>query len=149
MRVINNYDAQLVYTDRQMARLYRGFNELRGDESTLWVVTADHGEGLGDHDYVGHGRYLYREQLRVPLIVHSVPARWTPARIVGMVRLVDLYQTIMELVGFAEFETLQKMEGSSLVPLFTDPDHELPIDYLFAQRRPVCGGICCSITLEI
>ena len=42
----------------------------------LWVVTSDHGEGLLSHDYVGHGRYLYEEQLRVLLLLSGpgVPA---------------------------------------------------------------------------
>ena len=37
---------------------------------TAVVVVADHGQGLGDHDWFAH-RLLYQEQIRVPLIVRS------------------------------------------------------------------------------
>ena len=38
-----------------------------GFGNLLVVITADHGESLGEHDYWGHGRYLYEPSLRIPL----------------------------------------------------------------------------------
>ncbi len=42
-------------------------------EDSLLVVTSDHGQCLGEHGYFGHGRYLYDELVRVPLIVSRSP----------------------------------------------------------------------------
>jgi arylsulfatase A-like enzyme len=134
-RQIDAYDAQLAYADSEIKGFYRAFGELRPDAPALWVVTADHGEGLGNHNYMGHGRYLYREQLRVPLIFHASPAHWQPSRVPAMVRLVDLYPTLLGLVRSSTEDTIQTMEGISLVPLLRYPDRVPPIDYLFAQRH--------------
>ena len=136
-----HYDAQLAYTDRQIERLYRGVEKARSGAS-LWIVTSDHGEGLGNHGIMGHGRNLYVEQLRVPLIVHSSPNVWGPSRVDRMVRLVDIYPTVRELVAEAqepsEKETVP-IDGVSLVPLLEAPDAQVSIDAVFAQRRPSDG----------
>ena len=39
-------------------------------EKSLVVVFGDHGEGLGDHQEIDHGYYVYESTLHVPLIVH-------------------------------------------------------------------------------
>jgi arylsulfatase A-like enzyme len=52
-------------------------DELTLRDSTLVVLTADHGESLGEHDYIGHGRRLFESIIRIPLIVRlpgEVPA---------------------------------------------------------------------------
>ena len=131
------YDAQLAYVDREIARFYAAFERQRGLEDTLWIVTSDHGEGLGNHGLMGHGRHLYNEQLRVPLIVHRPSRQDAPLRIDHQVRLVDLLPTTLELAGVPEGTLDQQIEGLSLAPLLSSPDAELPIDYAYAQRRPI------------
>ena len=130
------YDAQLAYVDSQVERFVEGFTAATGGARTLWIITADHGEGLGSHGLMGHGRHLYNEQLRVPLIMFETPTHWSPQRLDQFVRLVDLYPTILELAE-AEGEAKQAIEGISLVPLLSSPEATLPIDYVYAQRRPI------------
>ena len=69
-----SYDSRIAYVDAEIERLFDSEAIQALDGETLWVITADHGEGLGSHGYLGHGRHLYREQLRVPLILYPVPA---------------------------------------------------------------------------
>src|SRR5262249_10524378 len=69
------YDGEVHYADAEIGRLIEW---LRGKgllEKTVVVVTADHGESLGEHRYwFEHGRDAYETTCRVPLIVR-LPAR--------------------------------------------------------------------------
>jgi arylsulfatase A-like enzyme len=63
------YDAEILYTDHHLGRL---FDQLRawGLYDAAWiVVTADHGDVIGEHGTAGHGRYLWEEEIRIPLVV--------------------------------------------------------------------------------
>jgi arylsulfatase A-like enzyme/Flp pilus assembly protein TadD len=81
---------------------------------TLVIVTADHGEALGDHGELTHSLFAYESTLRVPLIVADLggPAR-VPHGIVidAPARHVDLLPTILDLVGAPADQTLP---GASL-----------------------------------
>ncbi len=61
------YDGEISFVDHEIGRLLAAVRERH--PNALVVVTADHGEGLGDHGEPGHGFLLYQTTLRVPLIV--------------------------------------------------------------------------------
>ncbi len=61
------YDESIAYADAQLSRL--GASWARAGRKVTWVVTADHGEELGEHGSWGHGHTLHPEVMRVPLIV--------------------------------------------------------------------------------
>ena len=65
--IMDRYDAEVRFVDEQLRRLYDGLASHGLSDGTLWIVTADHGEGLGNHRWMGHGQ-AYEESLRVPLI---------------------------------------------------------------------------------
>ena len=84
---------------------------------TLVIVTADHGEGLGDHGELTHSLFAYESTLHVPLIVAEiVPGGSTPRGVTidTAVRHVDLVPTILDAVTAPADTTLP---GASLVPL--------------------------------
>jgi arylsulfatase A-like enzyme len=126
----------LAYVDDQLAQLFASIEASETGRDTQWVITSDHGEGLGNHGYTGHGRYLYDEQLRVPLILYPGNPATPGTRIAPMVRTVDLHPTVVELAGLEAPKLSQQMEGVSLVRLLEAPEAPLPIDYVYAQRRP-------------
>ncbi|MEE9609275.1 MAG: sulfatase [Myxococcota bacterium] len=97
LEIIDDYDARLLYADGQIERLYQAVEETPGGGETLWIVTSDHGEGLGGHGYLTHGVNLHDEQLRVPLIVSGNEGSIPPAVIDSLVSLVDLPATVLEL----------------------------------------------------
>jgi arylsulfatase A-like enzyme/tetratricopeptide (TPR) repeat protein len=79
---------------------------------TMIVVTADHGEGLGDHGETTHSVFAYESTLRVPLIVGETHAGTPAGRVIDTpVRHVDLAPTILEAVGAAGTPS----SGSSLI----------------------------------
>jgi len=106
------YAAEILYMDHQIGRL---LEHLRADgryDRTIVAVTADHGQGLGDHDWAAH-RILYQEQIRVPLIVR-VPGV-EQRRVVGdLVRSVDIAPTLLDYAGQ---RGLEGVAGRSLRPL--------------------------------
>ncbi len=107
------YDCEIYFTDLQIGRLLAAYKEQGLWENTLIVVVADHGEGLGDHNWWSHG-ILYQEQIRVPLII-KMPGGIADQRISEMVRGIDLAPTILEGAGVNQRDW-PPMDGVSLVP---------------------------------
>ena len=93
------YDGEVAYADAQVGRVLSALDErgLRG--GTLVVVTADHGEGLGDHGEDEHMFFVYDSTLKVPFVM-SWPGRLPAgARVSGQFRSIDLMPTVLDLVG--------------------------------------------------
>ncbi len=93
---IAQYDEAIRYVDDQIRRL-AGAWEAAGRAAT-WIVTADHGEELGERGSWGHGHTLFQEQLHVPLVVAGarIPA---PGVIGSPVGLEDLAPRIAAWFG--------------------------------------------------
>jgi arylsulfatase A-like enzyme len=116
--LIDLYDAEISFADEQIGRLLTQLRRLGSDDSTLIIVTADHGEEFGEHDQFSHRFKLYDELLRVPLIMH-LPARLPAGRVVtAQVRLLDLLPTILDLLDLDG----GPFEGASLLPLVEGHD---------------------------
>jgi arylsulfatase A-like enzyme len=105
------YGAAIAFMDSQIARLIQALEDRRALDRTAVIVTADHGESLGEHGERGHGIFLYESALRVPLIV-----RWPgiePRRVPDLVQLIDLAPTILALEGLEA----PPMDGANLAPV--------------------------------
>jgi arylsulfatase A-like enzyme len=112
-RIIDLYDGNLLYTDRQIGRLLRGLARRGRLDRTLVVVTSDHGEEFWDHRKFFHGQSLYDELLHVPLLVRF-PDVGHGRVVEDVVRTVDLVPTIAEAFGRP---TPRASDGRSLRPL--------------------------------
>lgn len=119
------YDAEIRYMDSQLGRLLREYMRLGLWEETLVVVVADHGEGLGDHNWWGHG-VLYQEQIRVPLIVR-VPGLAAGTRVGALARSIDLMPTMLAGAGI-DAKLWPAMDGVSLLPLMQSGKSEPPLE---------------------
>jgi arylsulfatase len=106
------YDEKLAYVDTQVDRFLQELERRGLMDTSVVVVTADHGEAFNEHGTIFHGQHLHEEVLRVPLIAH-IPGR-EPARIDSLVELIDLYPTFHEALGF---EVPPRIQGTSLLPL--------------------------------
>ncbi len=134
---IDAYDGQILSTDRQIKRFYDAAGAEGWNQDALWIITADHGEGLGSHAYMGHGRNLYDEQTRVPLVMHSTAGRFTPRRIDGITELVDIPPTLTEMLGTSMDAQRLPIAGTSLASAMNDPAVSWPRRSAFSQRRPI------------
>jgi uncharacterized sulfatase len=75
-QILNDmYDAEVAYQDDYLGQLFAVLDERTRRSNTLTVIVADHGDGLGEHGYMGHAFVAYQELAHVPLIV-DWPAHW-------------------------------------------------------------------------
>jgi arylsulfatase A-like enzyme len=117
------YAADIHGVDAEVGRLVEALRR-RGDP--LVVLTADHGESLGEHAfYWDHGDYVYNAGTRVPLAFvlppsHPLYDAHVAGRCSAWVSLVDLAPTLLELLDLQPPEALRaQLEGRSLVPCFS------------------------------
>ena len=107
------YYGEVAFIDRALGPLLDRLKTL--PRPTLVIVTADHGESLGEHGELTHGMFAYEATLRVPLIVARIDPKvsGTTAGVVieTPVRLVDIVPTVLDLLGA---EKIQGLTGSSL-----------------------------------
>jgi len=89
-----SYDGEIRFTDASIAKLLGELKSRADWDRTIVLVTADHGESLGQHDEAGHGG-MWQEQVRVPLILR-VPGV-SPARIEAALSSVDILPTLFAL----------------------------------------------------
>ena len=93
------YDGAITYVDEEIGQLLGGLRARGLMGNTIVVITADHGESLGDHGLVMHENSLYRELIHVPLVfwwAQKIPAG---RRISIPVSTASLPATLLELVG--------------------------------------------------
>jgi choline-sulfatase len=118
------YEAEIAYVDRQLQRIVDWLDAHGLRDRTLIVVTADHGESLGEHGEEAHGMFVYDGTLRVPLVMSCPSLFGGPLRCEGAVGLVDVRPTIQDLLGIA---TDDDMDGQSLLAAIP-ADRELYIE---------------------
>jgi choline-sulfatase len=110
------YDGTVAWSDELVGRLIGALREGGTLDSTLVIVTSDHGEALGDHGEDTHGYFVYESTLRVPLVIRG--PRIGPGTTVDvLVRTVDLYPTILELTALGP---PRRTSGRSIVSALRD-----------------------------
>ena len=91
------YDSEIGYADKHIGMLLDRVDKLGLRETTLVVMVSDHGEGLGEQQFVGHGRWLYESTVRVPWIMR-LPGRIEPGTVIEQnVSTMDLAPTLLDL----------------------------------------------------
>jgi arylsulfatase A-like enzyme/Flp pilus assembly protein TadD len=103
------YDGEIAYTDSALATLFAGLRSRGLFESSLIALTADHGEGLGDHGESTHGYFIYSSTIRIPLLVRGVSSV-QGADIATSVSLVDLAPTLLHVAGLPVPASMQGMD---------------------------------------
>ena len=100
------YDGEIRYADDEFGRLLEALEATGRAGNAVTVFTADHGEGMGEHDYYfAHGEYVYQGQIHVPLIVRQ--GEHLRGRRYEFVQHVDLVPTILGLLGLPAPESLR------------------------------------------
>ena len=97
-RVPSAYDGEVAAVDIALGPLIDPLLAQGEDGDTLVVLTADHGEGLGEHGEMTHGVFTYESTLRVPLVLYS-PRLFSPRVVGGSARHVDILPTILDALG--------------------------------------------------
>lgn len=121
-------------TDRHLARLFEFVRRSGLADNTLVVVTGDHGQAFGyPHASYMQGRFLYEEDVRVPLMIWSPRLYRSAPRAATIGGHVDLAPTITQLAGV---EPAADWKGRSLL----DPAHP-PRAYFYVAEDSFTLGV--------
>ena len=110
---VDDYDSELAWVDEQLGRLFAAIEAKYGSEVIL-IVTADHGEQLGERGFFSHSWSQYQVELQVPLVIYS--SRVEPGEIAEAVSTLSVTPTILDLVGGAQgaAQRVHKLSATSV-----------------------------------
>jgi arylsulfatase A-like enzyme len=111
----DSYDNCLAYLDVSLGKLFETLHQRGVLERTLVIITADHGEELGEHNLFEHGESLYRPEIRVPLLIVEPSGSPAPQIVREPVSLREIPATIVDLSGL---EAGAPFPGRSLTRLW-------------------------------
>jgi len=110
----NRYDNAIAYVDAQVGKLETYLSRSGLLDKTILVITADHGEMMGEHGAVTHGKSLFEGEARVPLLVHY-PPKLAPQDVIAPVSHLDVLPTISELAGIPPHPAFQGLSFANPV----------------------------------
>jgi arylsulfatase A-like enzyme len=132
----SQYDGGIAYMDAQLGAFFERLKQLGLYDNSLIIVTADHGEAMGDRNLIGHGISMYQDQVHVPLLI-KYPLAARHEVVDEPVSSVDILPTILEVVGEKAPAGLQ---GSSLLHPDALKDRQILLegyqDSIFAEWDP-------------
>ena len=134
------YDGGIAYADARVAQVLGWLEELNLLDQTMVIITADHGENLGEHQLMAHGYCLYDTVIHVPLIVHYPKGVASPGRVARQIQTVDVLPTILAMLGDTSSETYRSLQGDDLLSSskrdFTIAEQSHPDMTTFHKRFP-------------
>jgi arylsulfatase A-like enzyme len=132
--MISQYDGSIAFMDAEIQRLFEGMKRAGLYDSTLIIITSDHGQALGERSYVGHPGSPYQELVRVPLIIKYPAGESAEAgRSVGAtVSGVDVLPTVLDTVGIP---VPAKIHGRSLRRYAPDAERMVISESFFNKRE--------------
>lgn len=108
------YRAEIDYLGEKVGDVIRLLEAADEWEDTLFVLTSDHGEHIGEHDLMDHQYALYDSLLHVPLFVHGDP--FGADDVDDLVQLADLPPTILDTLDIDSQDTRTQFQGHSFYP---------------------------------
>ena len=96
-RIIEQYDSGIRFVDDHIAQLYGRLKDLGLADNLLVAVVSDHGEQLGEHGHRAGHVDIYRETVRVPVILHGPGIQ--PGRVDAPASSMDVPMTLMRRLG--------------------------------------------------
>lgn len=109
-RVLNDlYDAEVNFQDGYLGELFETLRHRKNADNTLTIIVADHGDGLGDHNLVGHAFVAYQELVHVPLIVHWPGQIAAGQRIETPVSTRRIFHTVLDAAAAKDISPLHDL----------------------------------------
>jgi arylsulfatase A-like enzyme len=126
------YDDCIAYLDDQLGKLFDELERRGMLINTLVIVTSDHGEQLGEHGIFGHGKSLYAQEVRVPLLIIPPGGMTAGMSVRDPVSLRDLAATVADVVNG---KTPPPFPGKSLARYWTpvSSDRQPPEELVLSE----------------
>jgi len=141
--LINAYDEEVRYFDHEVGKIFAYLKHLGQYDNSIIILTADHGEELGDNEDVwGHGNALSQANMKIPLLI-KMPYQKKQAEIQEAVQSIDVYPSIVEYLDRKNLPLYYgTLEGRSLMPLLMGEKSEndwFAVSFCLGQRSIVMG----------
>jgi arylsulfatase A-like enzyme/thioredoxin-like negative regulator of GroEL len=130
------YLGEVAAADAALSRLLGPLFEAGRDADTLVVLTADHGEGLGEHGEKTHGFFAYETTLRVPLLLWA-PGVLPAGSVSTPARHVDIVPTVLEALALP---VPDDVSGRSLLPAIAGETPPVEASYFEALSGMLTRG---------
>lgn len=142
--LINAYDEEIRYFDYEIGRLFSYLKRSGLYDDSIIILTADHGEELGDNgNRWDHCQLLSQEEIWVPLLI-KLPGNRKKRVIEENVQNIDIYPTLVEFLDKPRLPRyFNKLEGKSLTPLLTGEglnDNRYAASFWKGQRCIIMDG---------
>jgi len=121
----DTYYGEIAYADSCLGSMLRHLEKLGVLDHTIVVMTADHGEGCGDHNEETHSLLNYESTLHVPLIIR-VPGGPSGRVVQGDTGTVDILPTVLDFMGIP---VPTDLDGRSLRKLMESGENDPPVYY--------------------
>ncbi|MEO8499683.1 MAG: sulfatase [Vicinamibacteria bacterium] len=109
---VNAYDGEIAYADSQIDQVLEAFDRAGVLRRATLILTSDHGESLGEHDYYfDHGANLFDPVQRIPFIVLGRGARAVRSDV--LVSTLDIMPTLLDA---ARVSFPSGLTGRSVLP---------------------------------
>lgn len=131
-QIINAYDDEILQTDKQIGLLLEKLKEEGMFEKSVIIVLADHGEEFFEHESFEHGRTLYDEMIKIPLVIRT--PRGENAISEKQVNQVDVLPTILSLLGI---NTPKVLDGENVFSPNHSPYSFSELDFEFRVGESV------------
>ena len=118
--IIAKYMALVTQVDECVGNVIRSLEERDLLDETIVIVTADHGDQLGEHNLLGKFHNFYEASLRAPLFFRLPGKERARVEVDQFVEMVDIYPTFCELMGI---DPPDGIAGRSFTRAFTDPGY--------------------------
>lgn len=131
----NPYAGEISYVDYCIGQVVDKLKELSIYDSTLLIITSDHGEMLGEHGEGTHSYFIYQSAIKVPLII-KLPGKYKSRTVEELAGLVDITPTIC---GLLDIELPKRVQGKDLSAYLTEPSSS------HQDRTIYCESFCPTI----
>jgi len=132
--LFNPYAGEIAYTDYYIGQVLEKLKELNLYNSTLIIITSDHGESLGEHGEASHGYFIYQSCIKVPMIF-KVPGGPRGKKVSDVVGLIDIVPTLLRFLGIDVPQQVQGKDISGYSKRNSSPDED---------RLVFCESFCAT-----
>jgi arylsulfatase A-like enzyme len=93
------YDAEILYTDYLIGQVIYTLKNYDLWNDTVFIVTSDHGENIGDHNMMDHVFSLHESIIKIPLLIHYPKSFALGHHDFSPTLLIDIFPTLLKLCG--------------------------------------------------
>ena len=134
--LIKLYDSEILFIDDNLGILLKIF--FKKNHNYIYIITADHGEALGERNLFLHANDLIEEMIKVPLMINCSWFTNNGRRVHKVVSSIDIIPTLLDFLQIKKFGS--HFDGKSLIPLMKGKKQDyLEVSYFETNQAEKIG----------